>query len=374
MLVRCGASVQVIMTDAAKQFVGEATFSALTGNAVRSLLFDAQAEAEIGHIQLADDADLLLVAPATASRLAKAANGLADDLLSTVSLAYQGPVLVAPAMNPNMWQHPATQSNVQRLRQWGVRFVGPNDGAVACGHQGAGRMAEPSEILQAVGAALTRKDLAGKRILITAGPTREAIDAVRYLSNPSTGKMGYALAWEARARGAEVILVSGPTQLDCPSGVQRLAVTTAEEMWQAVQGAVGGQDVAICCAAVADFRPRSAATQKIKKEDLAATATLALEGTTDILAQLGQMKKRPLLVGFAAETSEELEDLAMAKLKRKGCDLLVANNVAAADAGFGVDTNRAVFYQRNGASESHPLLYKRALAGKIVDWVVGALS
>ena len=374
LLVRCGADVQVIMTDAAKRFVGEATFSALTGKAVRSALFDDKAEAEIGHIRLADEADLLLLAPATASRLAKCANGLADDLLATVHLAYRGPVLVAPAMNPNMWQHPATQVNVERLRQWGVHFVGPNEGEVACGHQGAGRMAEPEEILQAAGAALATKDLQGKRILVTAGPTREPIDAVRYLSNPSTGKMGYALALEAQARGAKVVLVSGPTQLACPGGVQRIGVNTAAQMWEAVQGAIADQHVAICCAAVGDFRPRDAAVGKTKKEDLAKSPTLELEGTVDILAALGQQKKRPLLVGFAAETSADLDELATAKLKRKGCDLLVANNVAASDAGFEVDTNRAVFYQRNGASENHPLLYKRALAGKILDWVVGALS
>ncbi len=375
LFVRAGASVRVMMTRAAQRFVGETTFAALSGNPVATDLFDPQQEDQIGHIQLADEADLLVIAPATANTLAKLNHGVADDLLSTVYLAYSGPVLLAPAMNINMWEHPATRSNVEQLRQRGHQVVGPGSGELACGHHGAGRMAEPHEILEAAGACLTRQDLAGRRLLIAAGPTHEPLDPVRFLGNRSSGRMGVALAAEAASRGAEVTLVAGPIALASPLGVTRVDVTTAAQMAEAVTSRLEGLDVVIMAAAVADYRPRDPSETKIKKEASGESLTLELAQNADILKTLGQHKQRPkVLVGFAAETGGDLDALARKKLKAKGCDLLVANDVSAADAGFEVETNRVVIHSLDAEPDRQPLMSKRGVAGSILDRVAQRLN
>jgi phosphopantothenoylcysteine decarboxylase/phosphopantothenate--cysteine ligase len=375
LLRRCGAEIDVMMTEAARRFVGEITFAALSGRPVAVDLFDAQQEAQIGHIKLADQADLLLVAPATANILAKLSRGIADDLVSTVYLAYRGPVLLAPAMNVNMWEHAATQENVARLRERGHRVVGPESGDLACGHVGAGRMAEPEEVLQAVGACLGPGDLVGRTVLVTAGPTHEAIDPVRYLGNRSSGRMGFALAAEAVSRGARVFIVAGPTALPTPLGAERRSVTSAAEMGDAVRELAETADVVLMAAAVADFRPARIAATKLKKEALGQEHELALTRNEDILAGLGRGEPRPtVIVGFAAETgAEELDRAAPKKLAAKGCDLLVGNDVSSPDAGFEVETNRVVIFDRSGTGERLPLMGKRAAARRIVDRVVELL-
>jgi len=376
LLTRCGAQVRVMMTEAARQFVGEATFAALSGQPVATELFNPVQEAQIGHIRLADEAEALVVAPATADVLAKLAHGLATDVVTTVYLAFRGPVLLAPAMNVQMWQHAATRSNVALLRQrGGHRMVGPESGEMACGHVGAGRMSEPEQILQAVGACLCRQDLAETRLMVTAGPTREAIDPVRFLANRSSGKMGYAVAAEAAARGAEVTLVSGPTALPVPSGVRRVDVSSAAQMAQAVQAEAGQQDVLIMAAAVADYRVRAVASEKLKKAQLGQTPTLELERTEDILQSVARLSYRAggrtLVVGFGAETaSADLQRLATEKLASKGCDLLVVNDVSQSDAGFEVDTNRIVVAEASGRVEASDLRSKRQIARQILDRVV----
>ncbi len=374
MLARCGAEVQVMMTAAARQFVGELTFGALTGNPVATELFDPAQEHQIGHIALADGAELLILAPATANTMAKLAHGMADDLVSTVCLAFTGTVLIAPAMNVHMWEHAATRQNQETLAGRGCYFVGPTDGEMACGHVGQGRMAEPEQILQAVDACLTPQDLAGRAVLVTAGPTHEAIDPVRFLGNRSSGKMGFAIAAEAAAHGAQVTLVAGPGALAAPRGVTRVDVTSAAQMARAVTELVETQDAVVMAAAVADYRPVSISSSKLKKAALGQAFTLDLERTEDILAGLGTRQPRPLLVGFAAETGADLGKLASAKLTAKGCDLLVANDVSADDAGFEVDTNRVMILDRSGKAEELPLMSKRKVAAALVCRIVAALE
>jgi len=376
LLVRCGATVRVMMTVAARRFVGQTTFAALSGHPVSSDLFDPVQEAQIGHIQLADTAELLIVAPATANVLAKLRHGVADDLLTTVYLAYAGPVLLAPAMNIRMWEHPATRENVEDLVGRGHRIVGPGSGELACGHHGAGRMAEPHQILEAAGACLAGQDLAGRRILISAGPTHEPVDPVRFVGNRSSGRMGFALAAEAASRGAEVILVAGPSALETPHGIiERVDVTTAQQMSAAIEERLPRLEVVIMAAAVADYRPTVTAETKLKKEASGERLTLELTRNEDILAALGRHVRRPrLLVGFAAETGGDLDALAGAKLQAKGCDLLVANDVLASDAGFEVETNRVVIYGRECPPERLPLMSKRGVAGCILDRVVRSLD
>lgn len=375
LLVRVGASVRVMMTEAARQFVGETTFAALSGHPVASDLFDPLQEETIGHIRLADQADLIIAAPATADLLARFANGLANDLVTTVYLAHHGPVLLAPAMNVRMWQHPATRRNIEVLRERGHVIVGPDEGEMACGHHGAGRMAEPSQIVEATAHCLSVHDLCGRRVLVSAGPTHESIDPVRFVGNRSSGKMGYALAAEAAARGGQVVVVSGPSSLSAPHGVDRIEVTTAEQMAEAVLGRAEGCDLVVMAAAVADYRPAAVAQQKIKKESWGDSATLSLERTTDILAQLGQRRtaqkgRGPLLVGFAAETGKPPAEWVRRKLHDKGCDLLVVNDVADPNAGFDVSTNRAVIHDPEGGAAPLDLMSKRELASCIVDRVV----
>lgn len=370
LFTRCGAHVQVLLTDAGAKFVGETTFAALSGKRVVRHLFDPKQEHEIGHIALADQTDLFVVAPCTANLLAKMALGIGDTLASTVFLAYTGPTLIAPAMNVHMWESQAVQANVDTLEERGCVFVGPDAGEMACGHVGAGRMTEPDHILMAAGAALTRKSLAGKEILITAGPTQEALDPVRYLGNRSSGKMGFALAAEAAARGANVTLVSGPVHLEPPRGVNVVSVQTAQQMFEAVKQSISKMDIAIMAAAVADYRPVNAAATKIKKTDANFAPDVQLEQTVDILAWAGSQKKKPLLVGFAAETDEDLDTLAKQKMQKKNCDLLVANDVSKSDAGFNVDQNRvSIFSKKHDSKIDVPLASKREVAGSILDAV-----
>jgi len=346
-LVERGAEVRVVMTRGAREFVSPLTFQAVSGHPVRDDVWDAEAEDAMGHIELARWADLLLVAPATAHAIGMLANGLAGDLLSTVVLATTAPTWVAPAMNHVMWAHSAVQANVRRLEERGVRMLGPGVGDQACGEYGPGRMLEPEEIAAAVFAApatLAAQTLTGIRVLITAGPTREPIDPVRYVTNRSSGKMGYALAQAAREAGADVTLVSGPVHLAVPAGVARVTVETAEDMYAAVQERVGAVDLFIACAAVADYRPRSQSAQKIKRKD--AAMTLDLVRSPDTLASVAALAGGPFTVGFAAETDNVVEH-ARAKLTSKGVDMMAANRVGP-DCGFDQDTNALTVIWRDG--------------------------
>ncbi len=369
--IGAGADVHVIMTQAAQQFVGAVTFEALSGNPVGTDTFRASEPGVIEHIRLAELADLIVVAPATADFMARQAHGLADDLLGAVLLASRAPVLVAPGMNVNMWQHAATQDNLALLKKRGVRFVGPDEGDLACRTYGTGRMAEPPTILEAAHGVLLPADLVGRRVLITAGATRESLDPVRFLSNRSTGKMGFALARAAAGRGAEVTLVCGPHHLPMPSGVTGVQVETAEQMAEAVLTRADDMDLVIKAAAVADWRPRDVAEQKLKKQDAGASQTLQLERTTDILAELGSRRQggRPVLVGFAAETGDP-EAEAQRKLRDKGCDMVVANDVSRSDAGFAADTNRAVLVRPDTPPEHISLTSKDEMAHQVLDAVL----
>lgn len=373
LLVQNGASVHVMMTAAARQFVGEITFAALSDHPVATDLFDPVREAQISHIQLADQAELLILAPATANLIAKLASGIADDLVTTVCLACTCPVLIAPAMNVHMWENPVTQHNVSKLRERGHRLVGPEIGDLACGHVGTGRMAEPRMIMAATSACLSPQDLAGRGILVTAGPTHEPLDPVRFVGNRSSGRMGFAVAAEAACRGGRVTLVTGPTALDTPLGVERIDVVTAQQMAKRVYSEADLVDAVIMAAAVADYRPKTASDSKLKKDDLGDQVNLELSRNEDILASLGKRIKRPYLVGFAAETGREIDRLARAKLEAKGCDLLVANDVSSSDAGFEVEDNRVTFFEASGGEEAFPLMPKREVAREIIDRVVGAL-
>ena len=335
-LKKRGAQVRVVLTEHACQFVQPLSFETLSGNPAYTDSFDRKYE--IGHVALAKWADLLLIAPATANCMAKMACGVADDLLSTTCLAVRCPVLVAPAMNSAMWRNPATQANLVLLRSRGVRFVGPEAGHLACGDDDVGRMSEPEQIVEAVEAILNPlRDLQGLNVLVTAGPTVERIDPVRYITNRSTGKMGYALAEAARDRGANVTLISGPTKLMAPEGVEFVQIESSAQLCAAVLERGDKADVVVQAAAPADFRPKNVAERKIKKTG--ENMTLELEATTDIAAELGR-RKQPgqILVAFAAETNDVMDN-ARGKLIKKNADLIVANDVSRSDAGFGVDTN-----------------------------------
>lgn len=367
-LRKAGHEVRCALTPEAERFVSALVLQSLSGRSVRRDLFDAGEEGEIDHIGLADWADLVLVAPATANLLAKMAHGLADDLVSTVLLATRAPVLVAPAMNVNMWSHPATRTNCAILRSRGVDFVGPEAGELACGWEGLGRMSEPATIVEAVAARLTPKSLAGERVLVTAGGTSEAIDSVRAITNRSSGKMGFAIAAEAARRGAEVVLVAGLSRLATPWGVRRVDVTSALAMRDAVLAELPTASVVIKAAAVADFRPAVAADRKIKKEDLpeSGTVTLELVQNPDILGEIGRQKGDRIVVGFAAE-SHDVVAAAQRKLARKGCDLIVANDISRRDAGFDVDQNAVLFVWPDQPVEELPLLDKTGVAAQLLD-------
>ncbi len=370
LLVSRGAAVRVVMTRGAQQFVTPLTLQVLSGHPVATETFSLTQESEIGHIRLADAADAVVVAPATANVLGKLAGGIADDLLTTVLLATRAPVLLAPAMNVHMWEHPAVQENLARLRARGARVVGPASGFLACGYEGEGRLAAPEDIVEEVLRALAPQDLAGARVLVSAGPTQEPVDPVRYLSNRSSGKMGYALARVARRRGAEVTLVSGPTPLAPPPGVRVVAVSTAREMASAVDAAFRAADAVLMCAAVADYGVRRPLARKLKKG--AAPLALELERTPDILGGLAPRKGRRLLVGFAAETHDVVEE-ARRKLGAKRLDLIVANDVTAPGAGFGTDTNAVRLLDARGLDEALPVLPKEEVAARILDWVAARL-
>jgi phosphopantothenoylcysteine decarboxylase/phosphopantothenate--cysteine ligase len=366
LLVGAGARVRVVMTAGAREFVSPLTLQTLSGQPVATETFSLTEESEIGHIRLADAAEAVVIAPATANLLAKAAAGIADDLLTTLLLATRAPLILAPAMNVHMWEHPAVQENLARLVGRGARVVGPASGFLACGYEGAGRLADPEDIVEEVRRTLAPQDLEGERLLITAGPTQEPIDPVRYLSNHSSGKMGYALARVARRRGADVTLVSGPTALTPPPGVRAVQERTAREMGRAVEEAFADATAVIMTAAVADYRPRQPLSRKLKKG--AASLTLELERNADILGGLAARKGSRLLVGFAAETHDVAAE-ARRKLEAKRLDLIVANDVTAPGAGFGADTNVVRLIDRAGLDETLPVLPKEDVAERILDWL-----
>jgi phosphopantothenoylcysteine decarboxylase/phosphopantothenate--cysteine ligase len=373
LVVKGGGRVRVVMTPAATRFVGPLTFQAISGAPVLVDLLDPASEAAYGHLELARLADLLLVAPATADLLARLRAGLGDDAVTTTALAVTCPVLLAPAMNTRMWRNPAVQENLRALQARGWHTVGPGTGALADGDVGEGRLAEPDEIARAASRLLGARDLAGRRVLVTAGPTREPIDPVRFISNPSSGKMGYALARVAARRGAEVVLVSGPTALPDPPGVRTIRVETAEEMARAVDAEADRMDVFVGAAAVSDYRPATRAAHKLKKQP--GDETLRLTRTPDILAGLGARlsarQDRPVLVGFAAET-DGLVANARAKLEAKGCDLVVANLVGAPGAGFGADTNLVALVGEAGLAEIEGT--KERVAEAVLDWILPVLE
>ena len=365
-------AVQVVMTRAAQEFVTPLTFAALTGEKVITGLFGdaergANLESAIEHIAVAQRIDLLLIAPATADILTKLANGIADDFLTTLYLATKAPVIVAPAMNVNMWEHPATQKNLETLRARGVRIVQPDEGYLACGMTGPGRLAGNEAIAGAVCEALgLRHDFDGMRVVITAGPTVEDIDPVRVLTNRSSGKMGYALADAAARRGAHVTLISGPTELRAPNEADWIPVRSTEEMQRAVQEHSRGADAVIMAAAVADYRPAVAGAQKIKRAE--GRLSLELEPTADILAELGSEKAAKVLVGFAAETDHVAEN-ARRKLASKGADMIVANDVTQEGAGFDTDTNIVTLFLRDGREIPLPKMSKFQVANRILDQI-----
>ncbi|WP_126426117.1 bifunctional phosphopantothenoylcysteine decarboxylase/phosphopantothenate--cysteine ligase CoaBC [Brevibacillus marinus] len=395
-LTQLGAQVHVILTENAQQFVQPLTFQALSHLPVHVDTFGEPNPGAIAHIDLADRADLVVIAPATANLLGKMAHGIADDMLTTTLLATKAPILIAPAMNVNMYDHPAVKANMRRLAEMGCRFVEPGEGLLACGWIGKGRMAEPEEIAEAVvhffqegrhpaageqrppaaeaglaGGGSTG-DLRGLKVLVTAGPTRERIDPVRYISNHSSGKMGYAIAEAARDRGGEVVLISGPVALPRPDGVTFVAVESAQEMYDAVMAHLPESDVIVKAAAVSDYRPVNVHAHKLKKQ--ADRVTLELEKAPDILQAVGE-RKQPgqFVVGFAAET-ENLDGYATGKLKRKNADLIVGNNVLAEGAGMGTDTNLVTFFTADGQALEQPLMSKRQVADKLFDLVLQQLA
>lgn len=364
-LREAGAAVRVVMTANAGRFVGAATFQALSGEPVRDSLWDPQAEAAMGHIELARWADTLLVAPASAGLLARLAHGLADDLLTTLALASSAPLVLAPAMNQAMWAHPATRANVATLVARGATVLGPDSGDQACGETGPGRMVEPAAIVAALATAAPEPGagrLAGRHLVVSAGPTFEDLDPVRFLGNRSSGRMGFAVAAAAAGAGARVTLVAGPVALATPAGVERVDVRSAAQMHEAVLAAVAGADAYVGAAAVADYRPVQVAAGKIKKE--AGHLQVALERTVDILADLGARADRPLLVGFAAETAE-LDRYARDKLARKGLDL-VAGNLVGEGRGFEREDNHLVLYFRDGRRQDLGEAPKAMLARRLV--------
>ncbi len=366
-LAEQGAQVQVVMTAAAREFITPTTFQALSGRPVRTDLWDAAAEAAMGHIELARWAELVLIAPASADFLARLAHGLADDLLTTLCLAGAAPIAVAPAMNQQMWGNAATQANVRLLSDRGVHIVGPAVGEQACGEYGPGRLLEPMQILQQIAPLLRREGpLQGRRVLITAGPTRECIDPVRFVSNRSSGKMGFAMAHALYDAGAEVVLVSGPVCLDTPIGVHRVDVETCEQMHAAVQRELPGTAIFVATAAVADYRPAACAEHKIKKRS--DTLTLTLARTTDILAQVSASPNRPFLVGFAAET-QAVEQHAREKLQAKNLDLIAANEVGHAKA-FDCDMNALLVLWGGGGRIELPCASKRELARALTALII----
>lgn len=354
-----GGEVRVVLTEAAERFVSATTFQALSGNPVRRSLWDEAAEAAMGHIELARWADAILIAPASADIIARLAHGMANDLLTTLCLASEAPLSIAPAMNRVMWSHPATRANLDLLTQRGVRVLGPASGEQACGENGAGRMLEPADIV----ASLADRRLAGRRVLITAGPTYEDLDPVRFLGNRSSGRMGFAVAAAAAGMGAEVTLVAGPVRLATPAGVRRIDVRSAEQMHAAVFEQLPGQDIFIASAAVADYRPALVADQKIKKQD--GDLNLTLVRTRDILAEVAAQPVRPFVIGFAAET-DNVEGYARGKLERKRLDMIAANRVGTDGCGFDSEDNTLSVYWPGGGAE-----IARAAKSRVAEQLLG---
>lgn len=364
LLTKAGANVDVVMTRNATEFVGPITFQTLSGNPVHVETFRLLETSDISHTSLADRADLVIVAPATANLIGKYAAGIADDLLTTTLLATRAPVLLAPAMNPKMWRHPAVTTNIKTLAGRGVAHIGPEPGEVACKDVGYGRMSEPRDILEAALPLVTQQRLAGKRLVISAGPTREPLDPVRFLSNRSSGKMGYALARAARIMGADVTLVSGPTNLPCPAGVQRVHVETAAGMLDATQASFKNADALIMVAAVADFRPANAADEKAPKDQV--PDALPLVRNPDIIATVAADRGERLVVGFAAETGDA-DAKALAKMRRKGLDAIVANDVSADGIGFDANDNEVRILFADGRTVALPRQTKESLAFAILE-------
>ncbi|MBM4243418.1 MAG: bifunctional phosphopantothenoylcysteine decarboxylase/phosphopantothenate--cysteine ligase CoaBC [Deltaproteobacteria bacterium] len=360
-----GARVRVVMTRAAQQFITPLTLQTLSGQAVSTDLWDLTQESQIGHIDLADSAEVLLVAPATANVIAKLANGIADDLLSTIALATRARLVVAPAMNVHMYESPVVQENLERLRRRGARIVAPDSGSLACGYEGLGRLPDPDVLVEEVRAALAPQDMAGETVLVTAGPTREYLDPVRFLSNRSSGKMGFSVARAAARRGARVVLVTGPTMLAEPRGLEVVRVETAAEMARAVDAEARTASVVVAAAAVADYRPKRRADEKAAK--VKGGTALQLETTRDIVATIDRSRPGRIIVGFAAETGNPVEK-ARGKLERKRLDLIVANDVTATGAGFDVETNVVTLIDSSGVM-SLPLLDKDDVADAILDRV-----
>ncbi|MGO3344334.1 MAG: bifunctional phosphopantothenoylcysteine decarboxylase/phosphopantothenate--cysteine ligase CoaBC [Marinomonas sp.] len=372
LLTKAGADVQVVLTEGAKAFVTEMTLQAISGHPVRSTLLDPNAEAGMGHIELAKWANLIVIAPASSDFMARYAQGMANDLLSTLCLATESPVLLAPAMNQAMWRHPATQANASLLTSRGVLSIGPADGAQACGDIGPGRMSEAKDIFNAIEAhfdtTLITQDLAGQHWVITAGPTMEAIDPVRFISNHSSGKMGYALAQAALDRGAHVTLISGPVQIKAPTGATLIAVNSADDMLAACQAVmIHPADVFIGAAAVADFKMKQACSQKMKKQSNSDELQLNLIKNPDIIATLAQQNAAKYMVGFAAETQNVIE-YAKGKLTRKGLDMIIANDVSRSDIGFNQDENQVSVITKDSTS-SPAKATKTALAGELVNLI-----
>ena len=364
MLVKKQADVTVIMTPNATNFINPITFESLTGNKCLVDTFDRNFQFQVEHVALAKLADVFLVAPASANVIAKAAHGIADDMLTTTLLACQCPKIFAPAMNTRMYDNPIVQDNIEKLKGYGMEMITPSNGYLACGDTGAGKMPEPETLFEAIVKALAPKDLAGKKVLVTAGPTQEKMDPVRYISNHSTGKMGYAVARAAMLRGADVTLVSGVTALQPPEGVKVVPVISAADMAQAVKAAASEHDIIVKAAAVADYRPAVTADEKIKKKD--GELTLSLERTEDILAWLGANRlEGQILCGFSMETEHLLEN-SRAKLERKKIDMIVANSLKQAGAGFGTDTNVVTLLTKQGTEEL-PLLSKEEVADRLLD-------
>ena len=368
LLVKAGAQVQVIMTEHARQFIAPLTFESLTGRRCLTDTFDRNHEYSTEHVELAKEADVVMIAPATANIIAKIAHGMADDMLTTTILACDCPKIVAPAMNTRMYENPVTQDNMRKLEEYGMTIAYPASGHLACGDSGKGKMLEPEELFQYILMACAfEKDMAGKHVLITAGATQEALDPVRYITNHSSGKMGYSLAKISALRGAEVVLVSGHTALAAPLFAERVSVTSAEDMFQAVTERSEWADIIIKAAAVADYRPAAVSSEKIKKSD--DQMSIGLERTQDILGYLGAHKRDgQFLCGFAMETQDLLEN-ASQKLKKKNADMIVANNLRVAGAGFAGDTNVVTLITENGAEEQE-LMSKEEVAGVILDKIM----
>lgn len=362
-----GANVYPVMTKSAAEFIAPLSFQTLSGNPVFTELFDASRDASIRHIDIAEKGDLIIIAPATANIIGKAANGIADDLLTTIIMVSKCPKLFAPAMNVNMYENPIVQKNIARLKRVGYSFVGPEEGELACGYEGKGRLAPIEDIIDAAEECLSPKDMKGQKVLVTAGPTREAIDPVRFISNPSSGKMGYAIARAAKRRGAEVVLVSGHSYLKPPTGIKFVDVMTADEMADAAMRHYPQSTVVIMAAAVSDYKPKTSYRKKVKKEET--KLTIELERTLDILKEMGDKKREQFLVGFALETDDVIAN-ARKKLEAKKLDLIVANN----PKGFDKDVNQVTIIDKSGGVIELPQLQKDEIAERVLDIVVKGIG